>query len=48
MALLVFALGAVVSNYHGILHVSAPEPIHDAFVGYVVLALAFMFEGASW
>ena len=48
VALLVFALGAVVSIHHGILHVSAPEPIHDAFVNYVVLALAFVFEGASW
>lgn len=48
VALLVFALGAVVSIYHGILHVRAPEPIHDAFVNYAVLALAFVFEGASW
>ena len=48
VALLVFALGAVVSIYHGILHVRNPEPIHDAFVNYVVLALAFVFEGASW
>jgi cation diffusion facilitator family transporter len=48
VALLVFALGAVVSIYHGILHVRTPEPIHDPFVNYVVLALAFIFEGASW
>ena len=48
VALLVFALGAVVSIYHGILHVRTPEPIQDAFVNYVVLALAFLFEGASW
>lgn len=48
VALLVFALGAVVSIYHGILHVKSPEPIHDAFVNYLVLALAFVFEGASW
>ncbi|MEO6279783.1 cation diffusion facilitator family transporter [Roseateles sp.] len=48
VALLVFALGAVVSIYHGILHVRTPEPIHDAFVNYIVLGLAFVFEGASW
>ena len=48
VALLVFALGAVVSIYHGILHVRTPEPIQDAFVNYAVLALAFVFEGASW
>lgn len=48
VALLVFALGAVVSIYHGVLHVKNPEPIHDAVVNYVVLALAFIFEAASW
>jgi divalent metal cation (Fe/Co/Zn/Cd) transporter len=48
VALLVFALGTVVSIYHGILHIKNPEHIHDAFVNYVVLALAFVFEGASW
>ncbi|WP_317204909.1 cation diffusion facilitator family transporter [Janthinobacterium sp.] len=48
VALLVFALGAVVAIYHGVLHVLAPEPIHDAIVNYVVLGLAFLFEGASW
>ena len=48
VALLVFALGAVVSMYHGILRVRNPEPIHDAFVNEIVLGLAFVFEGASW
>ena len=48
MALLVFALSAVVSIYHGILRIRNPEPIHDALVNYVVLALAFGFEGTSW
>ena len=40
--------GAVVSIYHGTLHVRTPEPIHDAFVNDVVLALAFALEGTSW
>jgi cation diffusion facilitator family transporter len=48
IALLVFALGAVASIYHGILHVKNPEPIRDALVNEVVLGLAFIFEGASW
>ena len=48
VALLVFALGAVVAIYHGVLHVRNPEPVHDAYVNYVVLGLAFGFEGASW
>ncbi len=48
VALLVFALGAVVSLYQGILHVRNPVPIRDAFVNELVLGLAFVFEGASW
>ena len=48
VALLIFALGAGVSIYEGIGHVRAPEPISDPIVNYVVLALAFLFEGASW
>ena len=48
VALLVFALGAGVSLYEGILHVRHPEPISDPLVSYVVLGLAFLFEGGSW
>ena len=48
VALLVFALGAGVSIYEGILHVLHPEPISDPLVAYIVLAAAFAFEGASW
>jgi cation diffusion facilitator family transporter len=48
VALLIFALGAGVSIYQGVLHVQQPEPISDPRVNYVVLALAFVFEGISW
>jgi cation diffusion facilitator family transporter len=48
VALLVFALGAGVSTYEGILHLRHPEPISDPVVSYVVLGLAFVFEGGSW
>ena len=48
VALLVFALGAGVSVYEGILHVRHPEPIVDPSVNYIVLGLAFVFDGASW
>lgn len=48
VALLIFALGAGVSIYQGILHVRQPEPVSDPLVSYVVLALAFLFEGSSW
>jgi cation diffusion facilitator family transporter len=48
VALLIFALGAGVSLYEGVLHVRRPEPITRAHVSYVVLGLAFLFEGGSW
>jgi cation diffusion facilitator family transporter len=48
VALLVFALGSVVSVYQGIVHILHPQVIHDAIVSYIVLGLAFIFEGTSW
>jgi cation diffusion facilitator family transporter len=48
VALLIFALGAGVSIYEGILHIVHPEPIRQPVINYVVLALAFIFEGISW
>jgi cation diffusion facilitator family transporter len=48
VALLVFALGAGISFYEGIVHLLAPTPIEHAFVSYIVLGLSFVFEAASW
>ena len=48
VALLVFALGAGVSLYQGITHLRNPVPMDDPAINYVVLALAFVFEGISW
>jgi cation diffusion facilitator family transporter len=48
VALLVFALGACVSIYEGLSHIRHPEPISNPVINYVVLALALLFEGASW
>jgi cation diffusion facilitator family transporter len=48
VALTFFALGAGVSIYEGILHLQQPEPIKHPIVNYVVLGLAFIFEGYSW
>ena len=48
VALLIFALGAGVSIYEGVLHLLEPEPIRNPLINYIVLALAFVFEGASW
>lgn len=48
VALLVFALGAGVAFYEGIIHMLAPEPIENPLVNYVVLGLCMVFEGGSW
>ena len=42
VALLIFALGAGVSFYQGILHVTAPGPIEDPVVSFVVLVLILL------
>ena len=46
VAILVFALGAGVSIYEGILHILHPEPGADPTIAYIVLAIAFALE--SW
>lgn len=48
VALLVFALGAGVSFYEGVVHIRAPEPARNMTVNYVVLGLSIVFEGGSW
>ncbi len=48
VALLVFALGAGVSLYEGIIHIRHPEAVENPMVNYVVLGLSFLFEGGSW
>lgn len=48
VALLVFALGAGISLYEGVVHIRHPHPIEDASVTYAVLGLSFLFEGGSW
>jgi cation diffusion facilitator family transporter len=47
VAVLVFALGAGVSVYEGIIHILHPEPAVSPLVAYVVLAIAFLLEGWS-
>lgn len=48
VALLIFAIGAGVSIYEGILHIQTPEPLHDPTVNYIVLGIAVALEGTSW
>jgi cation diffusion facilitator family transporter len=47
VAVLVFALGAGVSVYEGIIHIMEPEPAVSRVVAYGVLLVAFILEGWS-
>lgn len=46
VAILVFALGAGVSLYEGVLHIIEPEPASDIKIALIVLGVAFALE--SW
>lgn len=48
VAVLVFALGALVSAYQGIAHILQPEHVRQPLVNYLVLGVALLFEGLSW
>ena len=48
VAILIFAVGAGVSMYEGIIHVMHPVTIENPMVNYIVLGLAMIFEGAAW
>jgi cation diffusion facilitator family transporter len=48
VAILIFAVGAGVSLYEGIIHTIHPKPIGNPMINYIVLGLAFLFEGAAW
>ncbi|MGH9323178.1 MAG: cation diffusion facilitator family transporter [Vicinamibacteria bacterium] len=45
VAFLIFGVGGGISIYEGILHLVHPQPLEDPTWSYVVLALAFLFEG---
>jgi cation diffusion facilitator family transporter len=47
VAILVFALGAGVSVYEGVIHILDPEPATDPLIAFVVLAIAIALEGYS-
>ncbi|MFZ5677112.1 MAG: cation diffusion facilitator family transporter [Pseudomonadota bacterium] len=48
VALLIFALGAGVSFYEGVIHIREPEPVQNVEITYAVLLLSALFEGYSW
>ena len=47
VAVMVFALGAGVSIYEGVIHIANPEPAVSPLVAYGVLLIAFVLEGGS-
>jgi cation diffusion facilitator family transporter len=48
VAILIFATGAGLSIYEGVRHILHPGPIEGATLAYIVLAVSFVLEGASW
>lgn len=48
VALLIFSLGAGVSIYEGVQHILDPVPMENAYINYLVIGLATLFEGSSW
>lgn len=48
VALLIFSLGAGVAFYEGVAHIMTPASVEDPTINYLVLALSFVFEAASW
>src|SRR5215210_114613 len=47
VAVMVFALGAGVSVYEGVIHILEPEHAVSPYVAYGVLLVAFLLEGGS-
>ena len=48
VAILIFAVGAGISIYEGIIHILHPSHFENPTVNYIVIALAMIFEGAAW
>ncbi len=48
VAILIFGVGAGVSIYEGIHKVLDPHEITDAYVNYIVLTVAMIFEAGAW
>ncbi|UCF89057.1 MAG: cation transporter [bacterium] len=48
VAILIFAVGAGISLYEGIIHIIHPSRLENPRINYIVLALAVFFEGVAW
>jgi cation diffusion facilitator family transporter len=48
VSLLIFAVGAGISFYEGVIHLQHPEIIKNPMWNYIVLGFAFVFDGTSF
>ena len=48
VAILIFAVGAGVSLYEGVIKLRHPHPVTSPYVNYAVLAIAMGFESFAW
>lgn len=48
VAILIFSLGSGISIYEGVHRILEPKVVTDAYINYIVLGLAFCFEGVAW
>lgn len=48
VALLIFSLGGAVSIYEGVHKIIEPEPIQRAWINFLVIGIAILFEGGSF
>jgi cation diffusion facilitator family transporter len=48
VSILIFGVGAGISFYEGITHLQHPELIRDPLWNYIVLSIAFVFDGISF
>ena len=47
VAILIFAVGSGISVYEGVHKVLDPHPVESAYINYIVLAFAMVFEGIA-
>ena len=48
VAILIFGVGAGIAIYEGVEKLKHPSPIENAYVNYIVLGAAFVFEAGAW
>ena len=48
VAILIFAVGAGISAYEGIIKLMNPHPVTSPHINYIVLGLAMVFEAGAW